>query len=81
LSPINLEGVAYQVANRLKADITSKFDKDGNPKLKLQEAILVGNYQNQVLDIFIRLNFQNLPWICIVYFKLWNENHPFHYNK
>jgi hypothetical protein len=50
VSPVDAEGALLQVRNRLKCEITSKFDKDGLPKLKLQEAILVGNYQNQVLN-------------------------------
>jgi len=46
------------VSSRLAIDKTSKLNKDGTPKLKLQEAILVGNHQNQMkfseltLDMF-----------------------------
>jgi len=36
------------VSSRLAIDKTSKLNKDGTPKLKLQEAILVCNHQNQV---------------------------------
>jgi len=46
------------VSSRLAIDKTSKLNKDGTTKLKLQEAILVGNHQNQMkfseltLDMF-----------------------------
>ena len=33
---------------RLQVQNSLRFDKEGNPKLKLQEAILVGNYANQI---------------------------------
>jgi hypothetical protein len=48
LSPIDFEGNALSAPTRVKTAPSSKFDKDGQPKLKLQEALLVGNYQNQV---------------------------------
>lgn len=49
LSPIDFEGNALSAPTRIKSEPTTKLDKDGLPKLKLQEAILVGNYQNQVI--------------------------------
>ncbi|RKO94145.1 hypothetical protein BDK51DRAFT_18963 [Blyttiomyces helicus] len=58
LAPVDFEGNVLSVANRLQIDRTPKFEKDGTQKLKLQEAILVGNYQNQIkfseltLDIY-----------------------------
>jgi hypothetical protein len=48
LAPVDPEGVPFSVPSRLQIERTSKFDKDGQPKLRLQEAILVGNYQNQI---------------------------------
>jgi len=33
---------------RLQIERSLRLEKDGTPKLKLQEAILVGNYQNQI---------------------------------
>lgn len=54
LSPVDQDGNALPVSSRLKIEY-SKADKEGQ-KLKLQEAILVGNYQNQVLCVSYRLN-------------------------
>lgn len=34
--------------SRVQIDRAAKFDKDGIPKMKLQETILVGHFQNQV---------------------------------
>ncbi|KAI9208764.1 protein SCAI [Polychytrium aggregatum] len=48
LSPVDFEGNVLSVTNRLQLERTLRVDKDGQPKLKLQEAILVGNYQNQI---------------------------------
>ncbi|KAJ3051659.1 hypothetical protein HK097_007336 [Rhizophlyctis rosea] len=48
LAPVDFEGNILSVPNRLQIERTAKFDKDGTPKLKLQQAILVGNYQNQI---------------------------------
>ncbi|KAJ3305596.1 hypothetical protein HDV03_001241 [Kappamyces sp. JEL0829] len=48
ISPIDGEGVTLTAATRIQAVASSKFDKDGHPRLKLQEAILVCNYQNQI---------------------------------
>ncbi|KAJ3035830.1 hypothetical protein HDV00_003365 [Rhizophlyctis rosea] len=48
LAPVDFEGNILSVPNRLQIERTAKFDKDGIPKLKLQQAILVGNYQNQI---------------------------------
>lgn len=49
LSLVDEAGNALLAPTRVKTIPSSKVDKDGLPKLKLQEAILVGNYQNQVL--------------------------------
>jgi Protein SCAI len=44
---------------RIKRAPSAKIDKDGIAKMKLQEAILVGNYQNQIkfaeltLDMYV----------------------------
>ncbi|KAL6601207.1 hypothetical protein LY90DRAFT_668791 [Neocallimastix californiae] len=58
LLPTDLDGHMLSVSSRLLIDKTPKLNKDGTPKLKLQEAILVGNHQNQMkfseltLDMF-----------------------------
>jgi len=58
LLPTDLDGHMLSVSSRLSIDKTPKLNKDGTPKLKLQEAILVGNHQNQMkfseltLDMF-----------------------------
>ncbi|KAJ3343160.1 hypothetical protein HDU93_009710 [Gonapodya sp. JEL0774] len=46
LTPSDASGVSFAVPSRLKMD-RPRTDKEV-PKLKLQEAILVGNYQNQI---------------------------------
>ena len=46
LSPVDLEGNILDVPSRLVSPLENKSKQDG--KLKLQEAILVGNYQNQI---------------------------------
>ncbi|KAH6560057.1 hypothetical protein BASA50_003204 [Batrachochytrium salamandrivorans] len=48
LAPVDMEGNILHFPNRIQNQNTLKFDKDGAPKLKLQEAILVGNYANQI---------------------------------
>ncbi|KAJ3088343.1 hypothetical protein HK102_008982 [Quaeritorhiza haematococci] len=48
LTPVDFEGTLLTAPNRVQVERSSKFDKDGLPKLKLQEAILVGNFQNQI---------------------------------
>ncbi|KAJ3414151.1 hypothetical protein HDV05_007013 [Chytridiales sp. JEL 0842] len=48
LTPVSGEGLPFTLPSRLPIERTTKLDKDGLPKLKLQEAILVGNYQNQI---------------------------------
>ncbi|KAI8847645.1 hypothetical protein BC829DRAFT_395937 [Chytridium lagenaria] len=48
LTPVESDARPSAVQSRLQLDRTPKFDKDGQPKLKLQEAILVGNYQSQI---------------------------------
>jgi hypothetical protein len=48
IMPVNESGVTLSVPQRLQIDRTPKTEKDGTPKLRLQEAILVGNNQNQV---------------------------------
>ncbi|KAJ3215228.1 hypothetical protein HDU67_000715 [Dinochytrium kinnereticum] len=48
LTPVEADGSPLAIQSRLQLDRTPKFDKDGQPKLKLQEAILVGNYQSQI---------------------------------
>ncbi|PKY38594.1 hypothetical protein RhiirA4_392237 [Rhizophagus irregularis] len=48
LTPISSEGHLLTVARRLQIERSLRHEKDGTPKLKLQEAILVGNYQNQI---------------------------------
>jgi hypothetical protein len=48
LAPVDTDGNPLPAITRLKIDFSPKFDKEGQPKLKLQEAILVGNYQNQI---------------------------------
>ncbi|KAI8824112.1 protein SCAI [Fimicolochytrium jonesii] len=47
-TPVDLEGKALLAPTRLQIERTPKFDKDGAARLRLQEAILVGNYQNQI---------------------------------
>lgn len=53
-----MDGHLLSVPSRLQIDKTAKLNKDGTPRLKLQEAILVGNHQNQIkfseltLDMF-----------------------------
>lgn len=65
LIPINAEKKPVHVAHRLPA--YSKY-KQATPKLRLQEAILVGNYQNQIkfseltLDMYRML--QSLGKLC-----------------
>lgn len=46
--PLNEAGGVHTAPQRLQIDRTPKTEKDGTPKLRLQEAILVGNNQNQV---------------------------------
>ncbi|RIA93193.1 protein SCAI [Glomus cerebriforme] len=48
LTPVSPEGRLLTVARRLQIERSLRHEKDGTPKLKLQEAILVGNYQNQI---------------------------------
>ncbi|EGF83974.1 hypothetical protein BATDEDRAFT_34022 [Batrachochytrium dendrobatidis JAM81] len=48
LAPVDMEGNILHFPSRIQNQNTLKFDKDGAPKLKLQEAILVGNYANQI---------------------------------
>ncbi|KAM3588973.1 hypothetical protein VKS41_001404 [Umbelopsis sp. WA50703] len=48
LIPINTEKKPVSVAHRLPAYSKPSKDKDTAPKLRLQEAILVGNYQKQI---------------------------------
>ncbi|KAG2178373.1 hypothetical protein INT44_001525 [Umbelopsis vinacea] len=48
LIPINADKKPVQVAHRLPAHVKSSKDKQTTPKLRLQEAILVGNYQHQI---------------------------------
>jgi hypothetical protein len=48
ISPIDENGNILPAPTRVTITPSSKFDKDGTPKIKLQEAILVGNYQNQI---------------------------------
>jgi hypothetical protein len=49
LSPLDQDGKILQVPNRLKMESSAKFDDTtGMARLKLQEAILVGNYQSQI---------------------------------
>ncbi|CAG8467958.1 9074_t:CDS:10 [Diversispora eburnea] len=48
LAPISPEGHYLPIARRLQIERSPRLEKDGTPKLKLQEAILVGNYQNQI---------------------------------
>ncbi|ORY03197.1 hypothetical protein K493DRAFT_311822 [Basidiobolus meristosporus CBS 931.73] len=47
LIPVTPEGAALPFSNRLGLEKVSRSEKDG-PKMKLQEAILVGNCQNQI---------------------------------
>ncbi|CAG8819045.1 43683_t:CDS:10 [Gigaspora margarita] len=47
LTPRSLEGQFLPIARRLQIERSPRLEKDGSLKLKLQEAILVGNYQNQ----------------------------------
>lgn len=46
--PRNDSGSLLVAPQRLQIDRTPRTEKDGSPKLRLQEAILVGNHQNQV---------------------------------
>lgn len=56
LTPVDLKGKValltignlLAASSRVQIERTTKFDKDGVQKMKLQEAILVGNYQNQI---------------------------------
>ncbi|KAJ3219649.1 hypothetical protein HK099_004630 [Clydaea vesicula] len=48
LTPIDLKGNLLSCLSRVQIERTPKFDKDGSPKMKLQESILVGNFQNQI---------------------------------
>ncbi|KAI8918066.1 protein SCAI [Entophlyctis helioformis] len=48
LAPVDYASNIVHFPTRLQIQSTLKFDKDGLPKLKLQEAILVGNYANQI---------------------------------
>lgn len=48
LIPINAEKKPVNVVHRLPAYSKPSKDKDTTPKLRLQEAILVGNYQKQI---------------------------------
>nr|KAJ3420695.1 hypothetical protein HK105_005369 [Polyrhizophydium stewartii] len=58
LAPLDFDGSILHFPSRIQLQNTLKFDKDGAPKLKLQEAILVGNHSNQIkiseltLDIY-----------------------------
>ncbi|CAG8582397.1 7270_t:CDS:10 [Cetraspora pellucida] len=47
LTPLSPEGDFLPIARRLQIERSPRLEKDGTPRLKLQEAILVGNYQNQ----------------------------------
>ncbi|CAG8658022.1 12187_t:CDS:10, partial [Racocetra persica] len=47
LTPLSPEGHFLPIARRLQIERSPRLEKDGTPRLKLQEAILVGNYQNQ----------------------------------
>ncbi|KND01855.1 uncharacterized protein SPPG_03645 [Spizellomyces punctatus DAOM BR117] len=47
-TPVDLDGNALIAPSRLQVERTPKYDKDGSTRLRLQEAILVGNYQNQI---------------------------------
>ncbi|KAJ1554066.1 hypothetical protein HK405_006110, partial [Cladochytrium tenue] len=49
LAPVDADGVPFSTPSRLVGERSSKaVDKDAQPRLRLQEAILVGNYQNQI---------------------------------
>lgn len=48
LVPINLDRTPDKIEHRLSANIPERNVGSGIPKLKLQEAILVGNYQKQI---------------------------------
>lgn len=48
LSPVDVEGNILPVPNRLQSDPLPKVNPTGAPLMKLQEAILVGNYQSQI---------------------------------
>ncbi|CAG8624928.1 15258_t:CDS:10 [Acaulospora morrowiae] len=48
LVPVSPKGHYLPIARRLQIERSPRLEKDGSPKLKLQEAILVGNYQNQI---------------------------------
>lgn len=48
LVPINLDRTPDKIEHRLSAHIAERDIGNGIPKLKLQEAILVGNYQKQI---------------------------------
>ncbi|KAJ3183275.1 hypothetical protein HDU85_002301 [Gaertneriomyces sp. JEL0708] len=48
-TPVDREGQQpLSVPSRLHNERTPRFAQDGTPRLMLQEAILVGNYQNQI---------------------------------
>jgi hypothetical protein len=46
--PLSTEGNPHRIVPRLKIERTPRLEKDGSVRVKLQNAILVGNYQNQV---------------------------------
>lgn len=48
LVPINLDRTPDKIEHRLSSNIPERNVGNGIPKLKLQEAILVGNYQKQI---------------------------------
>ncbi|CAJ0840281.1 10343_t:CDS:10 [Entrophospora sp. SA101] len=48
LVPTTPDGHMLSFPRRLQIERSPRHDKDGTLKLKLQEAILVGNYQNQI---------------------------------
>jgi hypothetical protein len=69
LIPINAEKKPVQIAHRLPAYSKPSKDKQATPKLRLQEAILVGNYQHQIkfseltLDMYRMLQSLGEIWI------------------
>ena len=48
LTPMDLKGNLLPSVSRIQIDRSAKFEKDGSTRLKLSEAILIGNLQNQI---------------------------------
>lgn len=77
LIPINADKKPVQVAHRLPAYAKSSKDKQTTPKLRLQEAILVGNYQHQIKFSELTLDmYRMLQSLGVYYLAVWFRAHP-----